>query len=77
MKRAYNYVKSEDVTACKELIRTMIKRDMKRYTCHLNEDDAQHYAYKATQFFDCMQCDFRADIEKWALKEIRKLEAVY
>lgn len=77
MKRSYNYVKPEDVTACKELIRTMIKRDKKQCCYRLNENDAQDYAYKAAKFFDVMQYDFRIDLEEWALEEIRKVEAVY
>lgn len=77
MKRAYNYVNPEDVTACKELIRAMIKRDKKRCSYRLNENDAQDYAYQAAKFFDVMQSDFRDDLEEWALEEIRKVEAVY
>ncbi|MBR1739920.1 MAG: hypothetical protein IJ737_06480 [Ruminococcus sp.] len=77
MKRSYNYVKPEDVTACKELIRTMIKRDKRRCSYQLNENDAQEYAYEAAKFFDCMYVDFRIDLEEWALEEIRKVEAVY
>ena len=77
MKRAYNYVNPEDVTACKELIRTMIKRDKKRHGSkyRLDESDAQEYAYQAAKFFDVMQYDFRIDIEEWALEEIKKVEA--
>lgn len=77
MKRSYSYVNPEDVTACKELIRTMIKRDKKRCSYRLNENDAQEYAYQAAKFFDVMQGDFREDLEEWALEEIRKVEAVY
>ena len=72
MKRSYNYVKPEDVTACKELIRTMIKRDAKRRCTLFDEDDAKDYTYQATKFFDVMQYDFRIDLEEWALEEINK-----
>lgn len=76
MKRSYNYVKPEDVTACKELIRTMIKRDKRRCSYRLNENDAQDYALLASKFFDCMEVEFRMDLEEWTLEEIRKAEAV-
>lgn len=79
MKRAYNYVRAEDVTACKELIRTMIKRDKKRHGSNyrLDESDAQSYAYQAAKFFDVMESEFRYDIEEWANEEIKKVEAKY
>lgn len=78
MKRAYNYVNAEDVTACKELVRTMIKRDKKRHgrNYRLDENDAQEYAYQAAKFFDVMQYDFRIDLEEWTLEEIKKVESV-
>ncbi|MBQ8966761.1 hypothetical protein [Ruminococcus sp.] len=76
MKRSYTYVKPEDVTACKELIGTMIKRDKRRCSYRLNENDAHEYAYQAAKFFDVMQQDFRFDLEEWALEEIRKAESV-
>ena len=72
MKRSYNYVNSEDVTACKELIRTIIKRETKRRCTFFDEDDAQDYAYQAAKFFDCMQHEFREDLKEWTLAEINK-----
>jgi hypothetical protein len=72
MKRSYTYVNPEDVTACKELIRTMIKRDMKRRCTLFDEDDARDYEYQAAKFFDCLQHEFREDLKEWTLAEINK-----
>lgn len=74
MKRAYTYVKAEDVTACKELIKTMIKRDMIKGGIEVTEEQANHYAYLAAKFFNCMYMDFRYDLEVWAYKELEKIE---
>ena len=70
MKRSYNYVEREDVQACKELVRVMIKRDKAKN--NLEIDNAKHYEYYATRFFDCMRSEFRTDLEEWAKEEIIK-----
>ena len=68
MKASYTYVKREDVQACKELVRTMIKRD--RAKGYLQE--AGEYAYQAAKFFDCMDMDFRMDLDEWTEEEMLK-----
>ena len=68
MKASYTYVKREDVQACKELVRTMIKRD--RAKGYLRE--SSDYAYHAARFFDCMDMDFRMDLYEWTEEEMLK-----
>jgi hypothetical protein len=72
MKRQYDYVSTADVTACKELAKTLIKRYLaKGYP--LTTDDAEDIEYRVTKFFDCMYNDFRIDFQEWILDTIRKM----
>ena len=73
MKRSYTYVNAEDVTACKEFIKIMIKRDKIKGSIEITEKYAKYYAYEAAKFFDCMYGDFRYDLEEWAMKTLEKL----
>ena len=72
MKRQYNYMSPADVTACKELAKTLIKRCLaKGYP--LTTDDAEYIEYRVTKFFDCMYNDFRIEFQEWILNEIQKI----
>lgn len=69
MKREYVYTTKEDVKACKELVKIMIKRDLSK--CG-EANEAKNYAYQVARFFDCMETDFRMDFVEWIEKEIEK-----
>ena len=69
--RKYFYVQKEDITACKEMFRTIIKRwRAKGYD--IDESDVKSVCYDVCKYFDCMYCDFREDFETWAMIEITK-----
>lgn len=72
MKKRYSYVPKEDVTACKELAKTMIKRKVAKCPFQLDEDDVTEIEYKVSSFFDAMQWEFRADFHDWIREEIHK-----
>lgn len=72
MKKSYPYVPKEDVTACKELARTMIKRKLTKCPFQLDEDDVTEIEYKVSSFFDAMQFEFRWDFHDWVRKELHK-----
>ena len=48
----------------------MIKRDKKKG--NLSLDNASHYEYRASKFFDSMNGEFRIDLEEWTKLEILK-----
>lgn len=71
MKRQYNYVSPADVTACKELAKTLIKRYLaKGYP--LTTDDADYIECRVSKFFDVMYADFRNDFQEWIIDTIQK-----
>lgn len=72
MKKQYPYVSPADITACKELAKTLIKRYLaKGYP--LTTDDADFIEYRVTKFFDVMYNEFRIDLQEWILNEIQKI----
>lgn len=75
MKKRYSFVPKEDVTACKELATTLIKRKVAKCPEYLGEDDVTEIEYKVSSFFDAMQVDFRMDFHDWIREEIRKARA--
>ena len=72
MKTTYEFTKKADIQACKELARTMIKRDI---AVNGEAYEANYYEYIIAKFFDCMNGDFRNDFTNWIQSEIDKRNA--
>ena len=72
MKTTYEFTRRADIQACKELARTMIKRDI---SVNGEPCEASYYEYIITKFFDCMNGDFRIDFTNWIQSEIDKRNA--
>lgn len=72
MKATYEFTKKADIQACKELARTMIKRDI---AVNGEACEANYYEYIIAKFFDCMNGDFRNDFAEWIQNEIDKKNA--
>lgn len=69
MKMHYSWIKKEDITACKEVARAIIKRDIRKG----KEPNAESIEYTVCSMFDCMNMDFRCDFEKWIKIEVEKI----
>ena len=65
MKTTYEFTKKADIQACKELARTMIKRDI---AVNGEACEANYYEYMISKFFNCTNIDFRIDFTNWIYK---------
>lgn len=72
MKTNYSFTNKADIQACKELAKTMIKRDIK---VDGEANDSQYYERKISAFFNCLNSDFRYDFQEWIEAEIDKISA--
>ena len=68
---SYTCIKREDITACKEMFRTIIKR-LRAKGYQIGGADVRNACYDICKFFDCMSVDFRCDFEEWAINEVKK-----
>ena len=67
----YSRINREDITACKEMFRTIIKR-LRAKGYQIAGVDVRNACYDVCKFFDCMNTDFRIDFEEWACNEVTK-----
>ena len=72
IKATYEFTKKADIQACKELARTMIKRDI---AVNGEACEANYYEYMISKFFNCTNIDFRIDFTNWIYKHTMLVRA--